>query len=79
MTFATVVFVMQVRLDLDAATFQALERYLQAHPDQSEPDALQKALKMFLEREGYLRALPKSVGMARSGLADLAEQDETLL
>ena len=48
---------------------------------QSRPKAelIREALEAYVERQTEPRRLPRSVGMGRSGVPDLAERDEEIL
>lgn len=47
--------------------------------ERSKAELIREALTSYMERQGTPRPLPRSVGMGRSGVPDLAERDEELL
>jgi len=47
--------------------------------ERSKAELIREALSSYVERQGMPRPLPRSVGMGRSGVPDLAERDEELL
>ncbi len=47
--------------------------------DRPKAELIREALKAYISREQKPRKLPRSIGMGRSGMPDLAERDEELL
>jgi hypothetical protein len=68
-------------LELDERLETALEAYRKDH-EASANTELREVLEAFLSERGYLerkRRLPRSVGIVKNGIPDLAERTEELL